>query len=197
MNGALFFDDLSVGDCWESHGRTVTETDIVNFACHTGDFDPLHVDHEVAKRRPFGRPVAHGLLGLAWAAGSASHWPIVQTEAFLSVHQWEFLKAIYVGDTLRVRNQVAEVTPQGRRRGRVVWCRELVNQQDEVVQRGRFETLVAGRPARLHRTHGPSEPRPHLPRANGAPASVKFSPSASATKYDSKAQGNLRKDASH
>jgi len=96
MNAILFFEDLQVGATWESHGRTVTETDIVNFACHTGDFDPLHVDHEAAKRMPFRRPIAHGLLGLAWAAGSASHWPSVRTEAFVAVHRWEFLKAIFV-----------------------------------------------------------------------------------------------------
>ena len=164
MHPRLYFEDLVVGGRWESHGRTVTETDIVNFACHTGDFDPLHVDHEAAKRMPFRRPIAHGLLGLAWAAGSASHWPIVQTEALVAIRQWEFLKAIFIGDTVRVRNEVVEVRPQGRRRGRVVWQRELVNQNGEVVQRGQFETIVSSRPARSARNHAAADVSNHTAR---------------------------------
>ncbi len=35
-----------VGQEWESLGRTVTETDIVNFAGLSGDFNPIHMDHE-------------------------------------------------------------------------------------------------------------------------------------------------------
>ena len=63
------FDDLVVGDEWESPRRTVTETDVVLFAGLSGDFNPLHVDHSSAQSNPFGRPVAHGLLGLAIATG--------------------------------------------------------------------------------------------------------------------------------
>ncbi len=48
MSEPLHFEDLAIGDCWTSLGRTVTETDVVNFAGITGDFDPLHVDHEFA-----------------------------------------------------------------------------------------------------------------------------------------------------
>src|SRR5271166_6217500 len=61
------FDDLAIGDEWESPRRTVTETDVVIFAGLSGDFNPLHVDHCAATSGPFGRPVAHGLLGLAIA----------------------------------------------------------------------------------------------------------------------------------
>ncbi|WP_220094611.1 MaoC/PaaZ C-terminal domain-containing protein, partial [Lentilactobacillus hilgardii] len=37
---------LQVGHSFESAGRTITESDIVNFACLSGDFNRLHVDHE-------------------------------------------------------------------------------------------------------------------------------------------------------
>ena len=40
------YDELNIGDRWRSQGRTITQADVVNFACVTGDFDPLHVDHE-------------------------------------------------------------------------------------------------------------------------------------------------------
>jgi acyl dehydratase len=139
----LHFDELQIGDSWESNARTITETDVVNFACLTGDFDPLHVDHESAAQAPFGRPVAHGLLGLAYLAGLGTHAPSVHTVAFLGIKDWSFLKPVFVGDTVHAVTRVVAVTPSGRRTGRVTWHRELVNQVGEVVQSGYFETAVA------------------------------------------------------
>ena len=54
----LYFDDLEVGQQWESAGRTVTQADIVNFAGLSGDFNPIHMDHEFAKTTPFHQPIA-------------------------------------------------------------------------------------------------------------------------------------------
>lgn len=139
----LHFDELQVGDCWESHARTITETDLVNFACLTGDFDPLHVDHESAAQTPFGRPVAHGLLGLAYLSGLGTHAPSVHTVAFLGIKDWSFQKPVFVGDTVHAVTRVVAVASSGRRTGRVTWRRELVNQAGEVVQSGIFETAVA------------------------------------------------------
>lgn len=56
-NYHLFFDDLEVGQEWESLGRTVTQTDIVNFAGLSGDFNPIHMDHEFANARRFVSPL--------------------------------------------------------------------------------------------------------------------------------------------
>lgn len=143
MQHPLHFQDLQVGDRWQSQGRTVTEADIVNFATMTGDFDPLHVDHEFAAQTPFRKPIAHGLLGLAWLAGLSSKCPFVKTDAFVSISNWEFHKPMFVGDTVHVVTEVASLEPRGRRRGLVNWYRTLVNQSGEVVQSGCLQTLVA------------------------------------------------------
>ena len=139
----LQFEELQIGDSWSSHARTITETDVVNFACLTGDFDPLHIDHEAAAKTPFGRPVAHGLLGLAYLAGLGTHAPNVETVAFLGIKDWTFQKPVFVGDTVHAVTRVVAVAPSGRRTGRVTWHRELVNQDGEIVQSGIFETAVA------------------------------------------------------
>ena len=55
----LFFDDLELGREWESLGRTITQSDIVNFAGVSGDFNPIHMDHEFAASTPFRQPIAH------------------------------------------------------------------------------------------------------------------------------------------
>ena len=143
MAHRLHFEELNVGDKWISPGRTMTQTDIVNFACLTGDFNPLHVDEEYAARSAFGQTIAHGLLGIAWVAGLSSECPAINTSAFLSIRDWQFHRPVYQGDTLTVETNVSEKAPKGRRNGRIVWLLRLLNQRGEIVQEGYFETLVA------------------------------------------------------
>ena len=144
----LYFDDVQVGDSWVSLGRTITESDLVNFAGMTGDYDPLHVDHEFARQTPFGRRIAHGLLGLSLVAGLGSHSPWMQTAAFVRIVEWKFLKPMYIGDTVRVETEIVEKQrTKARRRGTIVWRRSLLNQAGEVVQTGTTETLVQVRAA--------------------------------------------------
>ena len=140
---ALGFGDLQIGDSWESPGRTITQADVIAFAGLSGDFNPLHLDHEAARAGPFRRPVAHGLLGLAVASGLGSHAPHVQTLAFLGILEWKFHAPIGLDDTVRVVTTVEALEPRSRgRRGVVTWHRQLINQRDEVVQEGRTQTLV-------------------------------------------------------
>jgi 3-hydroxybutyryl-CoA dehydratase len=139
----LCLDDLHVGDEWESPSRTVTESDVVNFAGLSGDFNPIHMDHDAARRGPFRRPIAHGLLGLAVASGLSSHAPKVDTLAFLAILEWKFLHPIFFGDTVRVVTKVVSLEPGPRnRRGVVTWHRRIVNQEGKTVQEGTTLTLV-------------------------------------------------------
>jgi 3-hydroxybutyryl-CoA dehydratase len=140
------FDDLAIGDEWESPRRTVTETDVVLFAGLSGDFNPLHTDHSSAQINPFGRPVAHGLLGLAIATGLISQAPRVDTLAFLAILEWKFHRPIIFGDTIHALSTVLSLQPQSRgRRGVVTWHRKILNQHGHLVQDGRTQTLVRAR----------------------------------------------------
>jgi acyl dehydratase len=169
MDDLLVFDDLRLGDHWESPARTMTETDIVNFAGLTGDFNPLHVDHEFARNTPFGRPIAHGLLGLAWVAGLGSTAPRPNTVALVGIRDWKFLKPVYVGDTLYVVTEVVGKQAKGRRAGQVAWKRSLVNQHGDTVQEGFIDTLVALRRApRIARPENEAESEPVVSAARDA-----------------------------
>ena len=143
-----YFDEPQVGDEWESPARTVTEADVVAFAGLSGDYNAIHVDHESARAGAFGKPVAHGLLGLAIVSGLSSHSPRVATLAFLAVERWSFLKPIGFGDTVRVLTRIDSITPKARgRRAEVIWTRRLINQVGDTVQEGQTRTLVKGRAA--------------------------------------------------
>jgi acyl dehydratase len=143
-----YFDDVEVGQEWESPCRTITETDIINFAGLSGDFNPIHVDHEFAKNTPFRRPIAHGLLGISIGSGLGLWSPPMRTLAFISLKEWHFREPIFVGDTIRARTKVLAIEPRSRgRRGVITWQRQIINQEGEVVQEGVSMTLVEGRGA--------------------------------------------------
>ncbi|WP_233578510.1 MaoC/PaaZ C-terminal domain-containing protein [Tautonia sociabilis] len=142
----LRFQDLAIDEAWESPSRTVTQAEITLFAGLSGDYNPVHVDHEAARSGPFGQPIAHGLLGLAIASGLGTGAPRVDTMAFLEIVSWAFHKPILIGDTIRVVTRVEALEPKARgRRGVVTWHRQVLNQRGEVVQEGRTRTMVRGR----------------------------------------------------
>lgn len=145
----LYFDDVAVGQEWDSLGRTVTEADIVNFAGLSGDFNPIHVDHEFAKTTPFRGPIAHGVLIWAISSGLGLYAPPMRTLAFMEIKNWQFKGPVYIGDTVRLHSKVIEKEARARgRRGVITWERRIVNQENKVVQEGITLTLVEGRAAK-------------------------------------------------
>src|SRR2546425_4029340 len=110
----LFFDDIEVGQEWESLGRTVTETDIVNYAGLSGDFNPIHMDHEFAKTTLYRRPIAHGLLVLGISSGLGITAPPMRTLAFLALREWHFRAPVFIGDTIRLRTKILKKEERAR-----------------------------------------------------------------------------------
>jgi acyl dehydratase len=141
-----FFDDIAVGEEFESPGRTVTETDIVLFAGLSGDYNILHTDAEFMKQSIFGERIAHGLLGLAIQAGlfTRATQPFA-TMAFVGL-RWKFKGPIKIGDTIRVRAKVlAKKETSKPDRGVITLDRKVLNQRGEVVQEGETDLMVERR----------------------------------------------------
>lgn len=141
----LTFEQFEPGQSLSSPARTVTEGDISLFAGLSGDYNPLHTDAEFARTTPFGRPIAHGMLGLSIATGLAARLGFLDGTAlaFLGV-EWKFRKPVFPGDTIRADIDVGRCRPAPAMGGGMVTFHvRLRNQADEVVQRGTWEILVA------------------------------------------------------
>jgi len=141
-----YYDEIEVGEEYESPGRTITETDIVLFAGLSGDYNVLHTDAEFMKTSIFGERIAHGLLGLAIQSGLFSRATgAYATLAFVGL-RWKFKAPIKIGDTIRLRARVRTKRDIGKPdRGLVTVERTVVNQRGEVVQEGETDLLVEKR----------------------------------------------------
>jgi acyl dehydratase len=140
--------DLHVGMSFRSPGRTITDADMVAFAGLTGDYSELHTSDVYAKSSEFGRRVAHGMLGLAYAHGLmwARTGDLRETAiAFLGIDDWRFLQPIFVGDTIFVNYRIAELRDSKSRPTQAIatFDVEVVDQDNRVVQRGRKALLVS------------------------------------------------------
>jgi acyl dehydratase len=145
----LYFEDFTVGQTLDTQKRTVSEDDIMAFARLTGDDNRIHTDPEFSKTTPFGRQIAHGLLGLSIASGLAWQTGILDGTvlAFREVKEWKFVKPVFIGDTLYVEMEVLETKALPRIGGGAVTISlEVKNQSDEICHRGQWTVLMLSKP---------------------------------------------------
>jgi acyl dehydratase len=143
-----FFDDFVVGEEYVTPGRTLTETDVVMFAAMSGDYNELHTSEAFGKTTQFGRRIGHGLLGLAVAHGLFFRLGLVEGTAiaFLGIDSWKFEAPFFLGDTIRVKVQVAEKTASRSKpdRGVIRFFFQVLKEDQSVIQSG-FKTIMIRR----------------------------------------------------
>lgn len=143
----LWFEDFEIGAEATTAARTLTQEDVVAFAELSGDHNPLHLDEAYAARGPFGRRVAHGLLGLAAASGLMEQSGLTAGTlvAFLGL-EWSFRRPILPGESVRVRMRVAQKrATRDPAQGLVKLQLALLTDRDETAQEGSFTVLVRTR----------------------------------------------------
>ncbi len=145
-----YFEDLKIGETLITHRRTVTEADIVNFGCISGDHFYAHFDEIAAKDSFFGRRVAHGYFVISAAAGmfvEPSPGPVL---ANYGLENLRFIEPVGAGDTIRVKLTVKQKIKKAKRgdekpNGVVVWAIEVTNQEEKPVAVYDIMTLVVRR----------------------------------------------------
>lgn len=146
----LYFEDFEVGRVIETPRRTITSTDIVNFACLSGDFNGVHTDFEYCKSTPFQEPIAHAPLvyavmgGLQYASGINDGTLL----AVLGIDEWRMHVPVKHGDTVHMRSTVLSKKETSKPdRGVVSFRREFVNQHGTTVQSMTATFMYRRRPA--------------------------------------------------
>jgi len=134
------FENLVEGASFTSRARTVTETDVVNFAALTGDWHPQHSDAAWAAQSAFGERIAHGMLIVSYAAGLVPFDP-ERVMALRRVADATFKRPVYMGDTIRVEGRVAETKRVSDEAGLVALQWNVLNHDDRVVCRAKVEVL--------------------------------------------------------
>src|SRR5438093_9408004 len=98
-----YFEELEVGDAYETPGRTITQADVVRFAAISGD----HASLGPGRREPGLPPAIPELLVVAVTSGLGFRAPVPQPQilAFLVV-DWRSVAPVRIGDTLRCRVRI-------------------------------------------------------------------------------------------
>ena len=146
-----YFEELQIGETHESYRRTVTEADIVNFGCLTGDFFYAHFDELAAADSLFGKRVAHGYFLISAAAGmfvDPAPGPVL---ANYGLENLRFIEPVGIGDTIQAKIVVKQKIKKDKRpddtraTGVVRWAVEINNQDDNTVALYDVMTLVERR----------------------------------------------------
>ena len=132
------FDELLEDKWFASPERTITEADVVNFACLTGDWHPAHTNRVWAEENIFGERVAHGMLLLSYSIGLVPNSYIV---ALRRVKNVVYKAPVRFGDTVHVRGRCARIQPVDDEKGLVSARWKMVNQHGETCLKMEFEML--------------------------------------------------------
>lgn len=144
----LYFEEIEVGQVMTTRGRTITESDIVQFAGLTGDYNPMHTDAEYMKNSAFGQRIAHGMLTISYAVGQAYQLGFMERTivAFRGL-EMKFSLPVFIGDTLHVELVVTEKKEARRMGGGLVTADvKIVNQAGKTVQSGSWTLIMALKP---------------------------------------------------
>lgn len=142
------YEDFEIGKEILTQGRTITETDIVNFSAFTGDWSEIHTNRHYAETTFFGKRIAHGMLTFSVATGLAILTRLLEGTiiAFEGINNWEFKRPVFIGDTIHVKLLCEEKNEKklrgGVNAGQVILSVFVINQENKICQQGTWSTLI-------------------------------------------------------
>ncbi|MCW8998972.1 MAG: aldehyde dehydrogenase family protein, partial [Kangiellaceae bacterium] len=143
-----YFEELEIGESLTTHRRTVTEADIVNFGCVSGDHFYAHFDEVAAEDSFFEKRVAHGYFVISAAAGMFVDPGVGPVIANYGIDNLRFVEPVAIGDTIQVKLTCKRKINKGKKpddkfhTGVVAWAVEVTNQHNDPVAIYDILTLV-------------------------------------------------------
>lgn len=134
------FDQLTVGDGFETDFRTIRDEDLAAFSDLTWDHHPLHTDPEWAANSPFGGRIAHGMLLLSYSVGLAPIDPdrVVALRGFDRV---VFKRPVHIGEAIALRGKVADLKSIDDENGLARFLWTVINENGRTVLRANAEIV--------------------------------------------------------
>jgi 3-hydroxybutyryl-CoA dehydratase len=135
----LAYDDIKVGDS-ASCSTTIKESDIVNYAGITGDFNPVHMNAEYAKESIFKERIAHGMLVSGFISAVVGT-QLPGPNAIYLGQNLSFKAPVKIGDTVTAQVTVLEKRDEKR----IIKLKTtVINQRGEIVVDGSAVTKKVG-----------------------------------------------------
>ena len=98
---------IKIGDKF-SKERLVTDELVRAFAEVSGDYNPIHLDEEVAKTTRFGRRIAHGMLSGAFISAVLGYEFTERRIVYLS-QTLKFTSPVFIGDRVTTTGTVTNI----------------------------------------------------------------------------------------
>ena len=141
----LFLDEYKIGATYTTLGRTVSETDIVNFVNLGGFTEPLFMDMEyVAKESVFGRRAAPGVMTFALSEGLVMQTGLIHGTGMAWLGgEVKVTAPVLEGDTIRVEIEIADKRETKKPdRGIVTFKHRVLNQRGETVMELTLQRMI-------------------------------------------------------
>ncbi|MDB4303666.1 phenylacetic acid degradation bifunctional protein PaaZ [Desulfosarcina sp.] len=141
------WEDIQPGMSMKTHKRTITDSDIINFANITWDHFYAHTDITSLDGSIFEKRTAHGYFIISAAAGLFVYPNKGPVSANYGLEECRFLRPLYHNDTIYVRLTCKQkvdrdVASAEHPSGIVKWFAEIFDADDELVALATVLTMV-------------------------------------------------------
>ncbi|MCO5397829.1 MaoC/PaaZ C-terminal domain-containing protein [Ralstonia soli] len=134
------FDELVDGQVFNSGGRTITETDVVNYCALTGNWIAIHSNIVYSSKTRFGKRLVQGALTYSIATGLIQFGLGIQ--ANYGIDNMRFLKPVLIDDTVYARATVIGKKVKDDKYGVIKFLIQVLNQDGDIVQQGEWSLLM-------------------------------------------------------
>lgn len=132
--------DVQVGQT-ASFAKTISESDVYNFAGLVGDFNSAHLNQVEAEKGIFGGRVAHGML-VGSLISTVLGMKLPGSGTIYLEQNLKFRRPVYFGDTATATVTVAEVIDEAK--GIYRMDTDVTNQNGDVVTEGYAVVMYRG-----------------------------------------------------
>ena len=102
--------------------RIITEADINDFAKISGDFNPIHIDEEYAKKTRYKKKIAHGLMSASFFSALFGT-KLPGSGCVYTSQSLRFKRPIFVGDEV---NTVIKIKSIDKEQSKIVFTTQCI-----------------------------------------------------------------------